>query len=266
MEQGRYHFIKVEVEGDTTTITFCRPEVRNAFNSKMIKEITSAVAAIDSLFLVFRGAGSVFSAGADIDYMRKIARMGYNENIKDAKLLALLFEEITKSSAITISMVQGAAMGGGNGIIAASDFSIAAENTLFSFSEVKLGLIPATISPYVLSRLGRSKTLELFLSGRQFAAVEAKQIGLITIVAEQESMDVELDRLKQALRLNSPAAMRSVKRLMGYLENNLPDMVDVTSSFIADARSSIDGQEGLAAFLEKRKPSWFNAETNDKGW
>lgn len=266
MEQGKYLYIKVDVDEDTTTILFRRPDVRNAFNSKMIKEITSAVKMADSLFLVFRGEGNVFSAGADVDYMRKIARMGYDDNLKDAKILAKLFEEIANSSCITISMIQGASMGGGNGIVAASDFSIALRNTLFSFSEVKLGLVPATISPYVLQKVGRGKALELFLTGRQFDAAEAHSIGLVTKVVEHNSFENDLITLKEKLRQNSPAAMRSVKRLLRSLASSSEDILEITSSFIADARSSMDGQEGLAAFLEKRSPSWFNAESNDKGW
>lgn len=266
MEQRRYSTIRVDVDGDTTTITFNRPEVRNAFNSKMIGEITEAVSTADTLFLVFRGEGNVFSAGADIDYMGKIARMGYDDNLRDARRLAALFEAIASSSCITISVVHGASLGGGNGIVAASDLAVAAKNTLFSFSEVRLGLVPATISPYVLSRIGKSKTMELFLTARQLDALEALQIGLVAKVCDADMLNDELEMLQEHLRQNSPAAMRSVKRLIAALENGSQDVKEMTSAFIADTRSSIDGQEGLAAFLEKRKPAWFNAETRGKGW
>lgn len=266
MEQSKYSTIRVDVDGDTTTIIFNRPEVRNAINSKMVREITEAVRSADTLFLVFRGEGNVFSAGADAEYMRKIARMGYDDNLRDARRLATLFEVISSSSCITISVVHGASLGGGNGIVAASDLSVAAKNTLFSFSEVRLGLIPATISPYILSRIGKGKTLELFLTARQLDALEAHQIGLVTKVCDVDTLNDELEALKEHLRQNSPTAMRSVKRLIVGLENGSLDVKEMTSAFIADARSSMDGQEGLAAFLEKRKPIWFNAETQDKGW
>lgn len=267
MEDSKYTFIKVATDGDITTITFNRPDVRNAFNSKMIREITSAVqAASDSLFVVFRGVGSVFSAGADIDYMRKIARMGYDDNLKDARRLATLFDTIARSTSITIAMLQGASMGGANGIVATSDFCLAASSTLFSFSEVKLGLVPATISPYVLGKIGRGRATELFISGRQLDANEAHRIGLVSQVVQADDLDAELSKLLDTLRQNSPSAMRSVKRLVATISPADSNIAEVTSSFIADARSSIDGQEGLAAFLEKRRPSWFNTETKGKGW
>lgn len=267
MEQKKFTYIAMDIEGDVTTIVFKRPKYRNALNSKMVKEITDAVRlASDSLFLVFKGEGHIFSAGADIDYMRRIARMSYADNITDAINLANLFKAISATPSITISLVQGASLGGANGIVAACDFAIAATNTLFSFSEVKLGLVPATISPYVVAKIGRAKALELFISARQLDAKEAHSIGLLTHLAKPTELEVALGKLLSSLKQNSPSAMRSVKSMVNELFPVQIADQESTSVIIADARASYDGQEGLSAFLEKRAPSWYSSDSKGKGW
>lgn len=250
----------LEKNGPICTVTLNRPEVRNAFNSELIRALTKAfqeIEADDAIRVVrLRGAGKTFSAGADLDWMKSMAEASVAHNRRDASELGLLFEVINVCAKPVICEVHGAAMGGGVGLVAVSDIAIAERTTLFSFSEVKLGLIPAIISPYVVSKMGASQARRYFLTAERFSAEDALRFGLV-----HEVIDGDLEHRSQAiiatLLYNSPEALAGVKRLIRKVQPELStDVLHYTYSAIAYHRASAQGQEGMSAFLEKRQPNW----------
>jgi methylglutaconyl-CoA hydratase len=251
----------LHIDGPVATCTLNRPEIRNAFNAQMIKDITWAareVGAMDKLrVMVLTGAGSAFSAGADLNWMKSMKDFSYEENISDAEALADCMNAIYTCRKPTIARVNGPAIGGGNGLVAACDIAIAAEEAIFSLSEVKLGLVPACIAPYVIKRVGQANARYLMLSGQRFNGVEAVKYGLVNWAVPYSGLDEEVDRLIERLLSSGPEAMHMVKELI----RNAPCMSEqearsYTAKMIADLRASDEGQEGISAFLEKRKPKW----------
>jgi methylglutaconyl-CoA hydratase len=253
--------ILYNIKDNIARITFNRPEVHNAFNDVMIKELRAVFDDIeknvDARVVVVTGAGKSFCAGADLNWMRRVKDYSYEDNLKESLDLAEMLYKIYTSPKPTIARVNGAAIGGGTGLVAVCDIAIAASNAKFSFSEVKLGLIPACISPYVLKKCGEGKCREFFLSGERLTADKAYQAGLVNTVVALDEIDKEVDDLVNQLLSSGPEAMKKCKELFCKVPGmSFDDVKKYTAEAIAQLRVSEEGQEGMAAFLEKRKPTW----------
>ena len=256
-----YQFLAVERRGQVEYVTLNRPDVRNAFNEHVIAELTSWArqAHRDSglRVVVFAGAGKVFSAGADAAWMAKMAGYGEAENIRDARAGAEMFLAINTVPAIVIGRIHGAALGGGSGLAAVCDVVVADEAAIFGFTETKLGILPAMISPYVLQKIGASAARELFLTGMRFDAARAKAIGLVHAISPLAQLDAVVSRYVDEALSASPTAVARSKALIARVLGRTPgEVVEITAEAIAAQRVSPEGQEGLNAFLNKRTPSW----------
>ncbi|GAW40224.1 2,3-dehydroadipyl-CoA hydratase [Brevundimonas sp. SH203] len=255
------------VQIDSTTdgvvfVTINRPQKKNAFDAATIAALHEAFETLHGAdrvrAVVVRGAGGTFSAGADLNWMRDAAGWSESDNRDDAMGLAKMLKALHDIPALTVAVVEGNAMGGGAGIVAACDMAVAVEGARFAFSEVKLGLIPATIAPYVIEAVGARRARQLFLTGNAFDADYAAHAGLIDLVLPEGSVDEFLSMLSDSLTGNAPGAMGEAKRLVNDIAHHKIDsgLLDETAKRIARARVSDEGREGVAAFLEKRKASW----------
>ncbi|KQP44035.1 enoyl-CoA hydratase [Brevundimonas sp. Leaf280] len=255
------------VQIDSTTdgvvfVTINRPQKKNAFDAATIAALHEAFETLhgaDRVRAVFiRGAGGTFSAGADLNWMRDAAGWSESDNRDDATGLAKMLKALHDIPALTVAVVEGNAMGGGAGIVAACDMAVAVEGARFAFSEVKLGLIPATIAPYVIEAVGARRARQLFLTANAFDADYAAHAGLIDLVLPEGSVDEFISMLSDSLTNNAPGAMGEAKRLVNDIAHHKIDngLMDETAKRIARARVSDEGREGVAAFLEKRKASW----------
>jgi methylglutaconyl-CoA hydratase len=257
-------FSRIIVEpGIITTLWLNRPEVHNAMDATLIAELTEAVKLVeqvkDARIVVLRGKGKSFCAGADLNYMKSIASFGFEENVEDGKKLARLFKTIHDCQLPTIAVVHGAAYGGANGLLAACDIVVAETNTTFAFSEVKLGIAPATIAPFVIKRIGEFGARELMLTGKRFKSGEAVRWNLVNHAAEEEELDETLHKLTRQLLSSAPNALKETKALISKVVSTEAidqDLINYTTEKIAELRASDEGQEGMAAFLEKRKAGW----------
>ncbi len=255
--------IKVQLGESMAWINLDRPEVRNALNDTMISELTEVFEWLDSRedirVIVVKGNGKAFCAGADLDYMKAMVHYSYPQNLEDAQNLSKLFQTIHFCKKAVIVCVHGACIGGANGIVAAADIVIAEHETKFAFTEVRLGLTPATISPFVVAKIGLTAAKELMLTGRRFTADEAKRFGLANaVVAEAEMIDTERQFIDHFLHA-SPDAIAECKKLLRMVTGTDDPFNPVfmqTSVAIANQRISKAGQEGMASFFEKRKPNW----------
>lgn len=242
--------VRLEREGDVLTVTLARPEKRNAFGPPLIAELTEAFSDVGpARAVVLRADGPSFSAGADIEWMRASAELSPEENLADALRLRRMLEAIDRCPAPVVCRVHGHAVGGAVGLVAAADVAIAADDAVFGFPEVRLGISPAVISPFVLRRVGEGPARRYFLTGERFGAAEALRIGLVHEVAGD--LDAAVARVVEALLAGGPEAVRAAKRLV--LDAPLGDE---TADRIAELRASAEGQEGLRAFLERRPPAW----------
>ncbi|MCO5298220.1 MAG: enoyl-CoA hydratase-related protein [Fimbriimonadaceae bacterium] len=246
--------LRVESEGPVVRVTLDRPDVRNAFNDELIAALDDTFASLapQTRVVVLAGEGKSFCAGGDLHWMRKAAAYTEEQNYEDALLLARLFERIAHCRAVTIVRAHGAAFGGGCGLVAAADIALAAEGTRFSFSEVRLGLIPATISAFVVPKIGVGHARALFATGEVFDAHHAVQIGLVHAVAPREHLEAILQSKIEAVLNAGPEAVAQAKRLA--LE--APLSIEECARRLARARAGAEGTEGVAAFLEKRKASF----------
>jgi methylglutaconyl-CoA hydratase len=242
--------LRIERDGDVLRVTLARPETRNAFDAALIAELAEAFVDVGTArAVVLAGDGPSFCAGADVEWMRSSADLTYEENVADATALRRMLEAIDGCPAPVVAVVQGHALGGGAGLVACSDIVLAHERAVFAFSEVKLGIIPAVISPFALRKIGESAARRFFVTGERFDAQTALRIGLVHEVSAD--LEVALEALLAELRTAGPRATRHAKRLV--LER--PDDPD-TARRIAERRTSDEGQEGLRAFLERRPASW----------
>ena len=244
-------------------VTINRPAKKNAFDAATIAALHEAFVTLhgaDTVRVVYlRGAGGTFSAGADLAWMRSAADWSESDNRDDAMGLAKMLKALHDVPALTVAIVEGTAMGGGAGIVAACDMAVAVEGAQFAFSEVKLGLIPATIAPYVVEAVGARRARALFLTGNTFDADYAAHLGLIDMVLpDADSIDSFVTMLSDSLTGNAPGAMGAAKALVHHVATHKIDssLMEDTAKRIARARVSDEGQEGVRAFLEKRKPSW----------
>ncbi len=258
----KYETIEFSISNSIGTLWLNRPEVHNALNEKMISEIIQCfeeIANIEGLrVVILRGKGKSFCAGADLNYMKGIAAFGYEENYHDSLQLAACFRAIYTCPKPTIAMVHGAAIGGANGLLAACDFVYCTHETRFAFSEVKLGIAPATISLYVVKRIGEYGALDLMLTGRRFNGKEAEQYRLANKSMQDDELESFVGEIIRHLLSSGPDAITACKELIYKISNTLhyEEAIDYTAKTIATLRASKEGQEGMASFLEKRKPNW----------
>jgi len=258
---AEYSRIRVTRDGAVIRVTLSRPEARNAFDDHSIAELTSAFAGIaaqdDARVVVLAGDGPVFCAGADVAWMRRAGSYSTAENEADAEKMARMLRSIDACSRPVIALAQGAAIGGGVGLLAAADIAIAAEGTVFSLAEVKLGILPAAISPYVLRAIGPRMARDLFLTGDRFDAAEAHRIGLVHAVVPASELESAGEKKVKSLLASGPQAVRAAKALIERVTGLSPEeALPLTARAIAERRASEEAKEGLSAFLEKRPPSW----------
>jgi methylglutaconyl-CoA hydratase len=259
--ESAYKTIRVDLKGKVARITFARPEVHNAFNATMIAELAQAFDLMKKepnvRVVVLTGEGESFCAGADINWMREIIDYSYEQNLSESLLLAETLHKLYTLPKPTVAMVNGTAIGGGNGFLSACDIAVAAEEARFGLSEVKIGLVPAAISPFVIRRIGESKAREYFLTGKRIPAAKAREIGLVNQVVPRAKLAGAVDELISLLLTSGPEALASCKELIFQVPRmSLEEVKDYTARMIADLRISEEGQEGMASFLEKRKPGW----------
>jgi methylglutaconyl-CoA hydratase len=256
-----FETISYSFKNRVASVTLNRPEVHNAFNEVMIAELTEIfkkVSVDDAVrVVVLTGNGKSFSAGADLNWMKKMINYSYEENLDDSLKLAELFHLMYSCPKPVIARVNGAAIGGGTGLVAVCDIAIAAENAKFSLSEVKLGLVPACISPYVIRKVGEGRCREFFLTGERLIAKRAMELGLVNQVVPLEELDRAVQEKADQLISSGPKAITMCKELL----KNVPGMdfdkaKTYTADMIARMRIGDEGQEGMNAFLEKRKPKW----------
>jgi methylglutaconyl-CoA hydratase len=254
--------VLIERDGSILRITLNRPAVRNAFDEEMIQLLAgAATAAAEDPSLravVLSGQGPTFCAGADIGWMAKAIAYSRQENLSDAEDLARMLERLDTLHIPVIGRIQGSALGGGVGLAAICDIVVAADDAVFGLSEVKLGILPAVVAPYVLRKIGISAARELFLTGMRFDAMRAKALGLVHEVVPSDALDIAVARRISEVLTASPTGIAKAKALIREIAGAHPeDVIGVTTNAIASQRVSDEGQEGLRAFLEKRKPSWI---------
>jgi methylglutaconyl-CoA hydratase len=247
--------------GKVLRVTMNRPHVHNAFNAKMIGELADAFLAArgdDGIrVVVLTGAGASFCAGADLNWMREVIQYSYEQNLAESRQVAELMKAIYELPKPTIARVNGAVIGGGTGLLSACDIVVASDKARFGLSEVKIGLVPAAIGPYVIRRIGENHAHELFLTGERFDARRALEIGLINKVVPHEALDEKVDEIVRLLLSSGPEAIAKCKELLYKVPGmSLEEAKGYTAEMIARLRISPEGQEGMASFLEKRKPRW----------
>ena len=253
--------IEISRSGPVVHVTLNRPDVRNAFNESLIAELTAWARTPlppDARVVVLRGAGKVFCAGADLMWMSTMVGYSREENVRDARAMAEMFQALDTLPLPLIGRVHGAALGGGAGLAAVCDITVAAQDAVFGFTEAKLGILPAVISPFVVAKIGQSAARELFLTAERFTASRARDIGLVHRVVGADDLDSALDGVAQELLSSGPDAIAGAKRLIAQVAGRRPaDVADLTAETIARHRASAEGQDGMRAFLEKRKAGWI---------
>ncbi|MBL7083266.1 MAG: enoyl-CoA hydratase/isomerase family protein [Candidatus Aminicenantes bacterium] len=261
MEKETCKTILFTQEENIARVTLNRPEVHNAFNSKMITELDDVFEKIKAdksiRVVILTGEGKSFCAGADLNWMREIINYSFEQNLEESLQLAEILHKIYILPKPTLAMVNGTAIGGGNGFLSACDISVASEDAKFGLSEVKIGLVPAAISPYVIRRIGESKAREYFLTGKRISARKALDIGLINEVVPQNKLKEKVDDIAKLLLSSGPNAIAACKELICKVPGmSFEEAKEYTARMIANLRISEEGQEGTGAFLEKRKPKW----------
>ncbi len=256
-----FETIKYEVKDRIAAITFSRPNVRNAFNWKMIEELFVVFRKIkksdDIRVVILTGEGTCFCAGADLNWMKDVMTRSYEENFKESLQLAELFYLIYSLPKPVVGKVNGPAIGGGTGFVSVCDIAVASTKAKFSFSEVRIGLVPSDISPFMIRKCGEGRIREYFMTGRRLNAEDALRIGLVNKVVEEEQLDTETQTIVNELLEGSPNALLVCKDLLEKVPLQTFDKVrEFTAETLANLRKSKDAQEGMKAFLEKRKPDW----------
>jgi methylglutaconyl-CoA hydratase len=243
-------------------VTLLRPEVHNAIDDIMISELTRLFTDLENDMelraVVIRGSGASFSSGADLNYMRSLVNFSKNDNLDDAVRMASMFDVIYYCPVPVITVIHGNVFGGANGLVAVSDIAICADDTVFRFSELKLGLVPATVSPYVMRRIGESHAAELFFTSRTFTGAEAYSYGLVNRSVKPGDLEKELNSVLEGMKSSGTLALRKAKHLIRAVSGKEIDseIRRLTSRLIAEIRVSPEAQEGMMAFIEKRKPGW----------
>ena len=257
-----YHTLEIERAGKIATIWMNRPAVFNAFDEQLIAELAAACRELDAdasvRIVVLGGRGKHFSAGADLNWMKRAAQFTHDENVEDARKFAGMLRTLAQMSKPTIARVQGAALGGGTGLTAACDMAIASDDASFSTSEVKFGIIPSAISPYVLRAIGPRHALRYFQSGEKISAARALAIGLVGDVVPREELDAAISQLAESLLQGGPLAQKAAKDLIAAVNGRPIDesITEETAQRIARQRATAEAKEGISAFLDKRPAAW----------
>jgi methylglutaconyl-CoA hydratase len=265
MTDQNYQTILTSQDGPVLRVALNRPEVHNAFNDRMVEELLEVFSDIaerqDLRVVILTGQGKSFCAGADLNWMRRVKNYSFEENLKESNRLADLMYAIYALPLPTIARINGATIGGGTGLMAACDLVIAAQSAKISLSEVKLGLVPAVISPYVVRRAGESACRQFMLTGERLTAEKALNFGLVNQVVPMEDLDEAVREHAAQLLTSGPEALKTCKELLRRVpEMSFEEVKSYTAEVIARLRLSDEGQEGMAAFLEKRKPKWLRDE------
>jgi methylglutaconyl-CoA hydratase len=259
--------LKVEIQAAVARVTLDRPEVRNAFDDALIQELQSSFESLGSdasvRVVVLAGNGPAFCAGADLNWMKRMAGYGYAENLADAQALATMLATLDRLPQPTIARVHGAAFAGGTGLVAACDIAVGTPEAKFCFSEAKLGLSPATISPYVIRAIGERMARRYFLTAEVFGAEEAHRIGLLSALVSASDLDSEVSSMVKHLLAGGPEAHVKIKELIRAVTGRQVDdaLSAETAKRIAEIRVSPEGKEGIASFLEKRKAAWCSPKS-----
>jgi len=254
--------LKITTTGGVARVMLDRPEIRNAFDDALIAALTSALRELDAdpgvRAVVLGGNGPAFCAGADLNWMKRMAGYGYEQNLADARALAEMLKTLDRMKKPTVARVHGPAFAGGVGLVAACDIAVGSTEARFCLSESKLGLSPATISPYVVRAMGERMARRYLLSAEIFDASEANRIGLLSMVSPSENLDGEIDGMLGHLLQGGPQALDKIKNLIRFVSSGpvSDEMIEDTAARIAEIRVSPEGREGIASFLEKRKASW----------
>lgn len=251
--------VRLEVEGGIARVTLNRPSVRNAFNDVLVKELISTFESMgpEVRAVILTGEGKAFCAGADLTWMQKAVSLGGTENAEDAAAMVTLFRLIDESPRVVIGRVHGPAIGGGLGLVSCCDIVVTVPEVKFAFSEVRLGVVPAVISPFVMNKISVAAARRYFLTGERFSAQVAKELGLVSEVVEPDQLDNTVNELAQSVLATGPTAIAEAKELIRRVRPSVPPEVhDYTVKTIARLRVSPEAQEGFAAFLEKRAPRW----------
>jgi methylglutaconyl-CoA hydratase len=256
-----YTTLQLEKKGAVARVTLDRPAVKNAFDEALIAELADVldgVAKDQSVrVMILTGAGEVFSAGADLNWMKKVAKYTFEENLKDAMVFARMMEALYRLPKPTIARVNGACLGGGVGLVGACDVAVSVREAKFALREILLGIAPAAISPYVLRKIGEAHAHDYFLTGRSFDAARAREIGLINEVVEADDLDDSVEEWVKRFLKAGPRAIAATKSLINRVSwSPIESVQELTARTIAGLRGSEEGQEGFAAFFEKRKPDW----------
>jgi methylglutaconyl-CoA hydratase len=253
--------ILITRSGPVVTVTLNRPEVRNAFDEELIAGLTawaSGPMPDGARVAVLRGAGKVFCAGADLAWMSKMVGYAHDENVRDARAMAAMFQALDSLPLPLVGRVHGAALGGGCGLAAVCDIVAAADDAVFGFTEAKLGILPAVIAPFAIAKIGVSAARELFLTAGRFSAARAREIGLVHAVVPEANLDATIDAYVHELLTSAPGAIAAAKRLIATVASRPADVVaEVTAETIARHRVSAEGQAGMRAFLARERPPWI---------
>jgi len=255
--------LEIELNGPVATIWMNRPDLHNAFDETLIAELTAACIALDEdkdvRVVVLAGRGKSFSAGADLNWMKRAANNGVDENLNDARALARMLRVLAKMKKPTIARVQGAALGGGTGLTAACDIAVASSKAFFATSEVKFGIIPSAISPYVARAIGARQAYRYFQSAERIDATRARELGLVHETVDPDQLDAKVQEIVEALLQGGPLAQAAAKDLIRAVDNQPinDNLVEETAHRIAHLRATPEAKEGIAAFLDKRQPNWF---------
>jgi methylglutaconyl-CoA hydratase len=260
-----FETIKVEQAGALARVALNRPDIRNAFNDVMIRELRQAFAELAGAprlrVVVLTGEGSAFCAGADLNWMRRVLEWSYEQNYEDSLNLAQLMREIYEFPRPVVGRINGPAIGGGTGLVAVCDIAVASQDAVFSFSEVKIGLVPACISPYVLKRVGERHAREYFLTGERLSAQRALECGLVNRSVPPSELDATVTRIVETLVSSGPEALATCKRMVRMVADlDLDAAGPATAEMIARLRLSPEGQEGMSSFLDRRTPAWRKSE------
>jgi methylglutaconyl-CoA hydratase len=249
----------IEKESGVKEVWLNRPDLHNAFNAELIEEVISLFESFQNeRLIILSGRGSSFCAGADLNWMKAMKDYTTEENFKDSKRLAKMFSAINECHVPVIGRINGHALGGGVGLVSVCDYVVAVEDALMGFTEVRLGLIPAVISPYCISKIGESNARAWMLSGERFNATHAKQMGLVhETVKAVTDLDSKIDEVKKKFLAAGPIAAKEAKKLIRAVMKNLKSSEDFTCNMITERRVSTEGQEGMRALLEKDKPAWM---------
>jgi methylglutaconyl-CoA hydratase len=254
--------LDVTTTGGVARLSLDRPEIRNAFDDALIAELTRVLRELDAddkvRAVVLAGNGPAFCAGADLNWMKRMAGYTYEQNLADARALAAMLKTLDRMRKPTLARVHGPAFAGGVGLVAACDIAVGVPEAKFCLSEAKLGLSPATISPYVVRAMGERMARRYFLTAEVFDASEAHRIGLLSMVSPSEKLDGEIDEILKHLLQGGPQSLSRIKDLVSFVSSGpiSDELIDDTARRIAEIRVSSEGREGIASFLEKRKPGW----------